>query len=322
MINAEILHVLWMELSNKFQGAYDTSEDTDVSLFTTSMPLSTRSMRFDFLKDDHEFKKWSGQRTFKQLDNAKYELSYEEWEWGLQVLRRDIIDHMVGPYSMNAFSAGRAARLLVPRLVTNALQDGADSTALCYDGQPFFDTEHPVGNDGDISLVSNYYNAGETAADSPWYLMDLSRPIKPIIHLEREAAKFYSFTNLTDPNVFLNKTFLFAADASHGTGYGLWQTCFRSEIDPTVNKVRAIDFAMRDLRADNKNEDGRRRKLGIRPTHLVYGAGQRDRIEMLIKSPQLPGDWDTDPLDFGATDTMKPNPLYNRYILKEVSWLP
>lgn len=331
MINAEILHVLWLELSSQFAGAYKDGEDADVDAFVSSMSMSTRSMRFDFLKDDHEFRRWSGQRTFNQLDNAKYEVTYEEFENGLRVLRRDIIDHMVGPYSMQAFSLGNSARLLKPRLVADALDGGTASTALCYDGQPFFDTQHPVGNDGDITLVSNFIGGGASSGSgsgdggsvsSPWYLMDLSRPVKPVLFLTREAPRFYSFTSLTDPNVFYNKEFLFAADASVGTGYGLWQTCFRCEDTMTVNAVRAIDFAMRDLRGDNKNEAGRRKKLGIKPTHLVYGAANRDRAKMLIQSPQLAGNWDSDVLDFGATDTLKPNPLYNQYQLKEVSWLP
>lgn len=322
MIHAEILRGLWQEFSSQFNRAYETSEDLNVEAFVTSMSLSTETMRFDFLKSDHQFEKWKGQRTFKQLDNAKYVVGYEEWHWGLKVLRRDIINATVGPLSLQAFNGGKEAAKLKPRICTDALQNGGDSTSLCYDGQPFFDTEHPVGEDGDISLVSNYYDGGGASAASPWYLMDLSRGIKPIIHLEREAVRFYSFTNLTDPNVFFNKEFLFAADASMGTGYGLWQTCFRSEATPTVNKIRALDFAMRDLRGDIKDENGRRPKLGIKPTHIVYGATQRDRIKMLINSPQLAGNWDSDVLSFGASDTLKPNPLYNQYTLQEVSWLP
>ena len=332
MINADILHVLWLELSQKFADSYKDGEDKEVDGFVTSMPLKSLTMRFDFLKDDHEFRKWVGQRTFHQLSNVKYEVGYEEYENGLRVLRRDIINHIVGPYSIEAFNLGNSARLLKPRLVSEALDNGADSTSLCYDGQPFFDTQHPVGNDpSDLTLVSNYIGGTGSngsgsgdggSVDSPWYLMDLSRPIKPIIFLEREPVRFYSFMDLKDPNVFNIKEFLFAADASCGTGYGLWQTCFRCEDTMTVNSVRAIDFSMRDLRGDNKNENGRSNNLGIKPTHLVYGASNRDRAELLVRSAQLPGDWDTDVVDFGATDTMKPNPLYNKYQLLEVSWLP
>lgn len=332
MLNADILKVLWLELNSQFNGAYQSGEDTECGPWVTKMNLTTESMRFDFLGDDHEFRKWAGQRTFHQIRSFKYQVSYEDFEDGLRVLRRDIINNTISGASFSAKSLGLAAKRLAPRLCAEALDNGADSTSLCYDGQPFFDTEHPVGDGDDITLVSNFIGGSGSdgsgsgdggAVSSPWYMMDLSRAIKPIISLEREAVRFYSFTNLEDPNVFNNKEFLFAADATHGAGYGLWQTCFRCEDTPTVQKILDIDFAMRDLRGDNKDENGRRKKLAIKPTHIVYGASQRVRMAQL-QQPNISFTWTADPGSApGATDTMKPNPLARTpYTFQEVSWLP
>lgn len=322
MLNSDILHVLWLELNSQFQNAYGLGEDATVDQFVTSMPLSTLTMRFDFLKGDPEFRKWSGQRTFHQLDNSKYEVSYDDYENGLRVLRRDIINNIVGPYSIQSFSLGQQAKYLKPKLCAAALDAGSASTSLCFDGQPFFDVSHPVGEGDDVTLVSNYIGSGGASAASPWYMMDLSRPIKPIIHLEREPVRFYSFTDLKDQNVFNNREFLFAADASQGTGYGLWHSCFRIEDTATVQKILDTDFAMRDLRGDKKDEHGRRPKLGIKPTHIVYGATNRVRMFQLQQAT-IASTWTTDPnTSPGATDTQKPNPIAGKYTFQEVTWLP
>jgi phage major head subunit gpT-like protein len=61
-------------------------------------------------------------------------------------------------------------------------------TALCYDGQPFFDTEHPAPDDNgpiesggrNFRLVSNMDDGGGSPGPT-WYLLDTSRPIKPPI---------------------------------------------------------------------------------------------------------------------------------------------
>lgn len=320
MINAEILDTLWRELSSQFQGAYRNGEDATVETFVTSMPLRTRTMRFDWLGDSHEMRKWVGPRITRQLKSFEYEVSYEEYELTHEVKRRDVIDNILGPYSLSAFSGGEGARLLKPRLVSEALDGG--KTGLCYDGQPYFDDEHPVGEDGDQILVSNIYGEGGNQAAHPWYLMDLTRVVKPIIALTREEATFVSYQNLSDPSVFNNKQFIFGCQKSMGTAYGLWQTAARCEADLTVAQLIAIRLAMRAITGDNKNENGRRKLLGINPTHIVYGASNADRVEALINSPQIAGTFTADPLAPGAADTLKQNPVYKAFTPVMVSWLP
>ena len=321
MINAEILETLWRQLSSAFQGAYTIGEDKAVDAFVTSMALSTRTMRFDFLGDSYEMRKWVGPRIARQLKSFEYEVGYEEYELTHKVLRRDIIDHIVGPYNLAAFSGGTGAALLKPRLVSEALDEG--NARLCYDGQFFFDTDHPVGEEGEATTASNYFNAGGAQAAHPWYLMDLSasRPVKPIIALTREEATYVSYQNLSDPSVFYNKEFIFGAQKSMGTAYGLWQTAARCEADMTVNKIIEIDTAMSELTGDNKNENGRRKKLGIKPTHIVHGRSQRERVKALLNTPLITT-FTGDVMAPGASDTVKQNPIYQGYTALEVTWLP
>jgi len=320
MINAEILEILWKQLSSKFSEGFGAGDTTTVDAFTTTMPLGTRTMRFDWLGDFHEFRKWVGPRIFKQLETKTYEATYDDYELSHRVLRRDIRDGIISPYMMQAFTGGEGARLLKPRLAAEALDIG--NTVPCYDGQNFFDTEHPIGEDGDESLVSNYFDAGGPQVDHPWYVADLSRSLKPIIVLEREAPQFVSYQNLSDPSVFFNKEFLFGAQASMGTAYGLWQQIVRSEGDVTVQKLLDIRTAMADFRGDFKNEAGRRKKMGWDPTHIIFGSSNRDKILTILDSPMLSGSYTSDVMNPGATDTAKQNPAYKMLIPLYVSWLP
>lgn len=55
----------------------------------------------------------------------------------------------------------------------------AGFTDSCYDGQPFFDGDHPVKTspEGNAVTVSNYQDGDGPA----WYLLDLSRGVRPFI---------------------------------------------------------------------------------------------------------------------------------------------
>ena len=60
-----------------------------------------------------------------------------------------------------------------------------------------------------------------------WYLMDDTKPVKPLIFQTRRAPSFTSLTDLTTDTVFNKKTFIFGADARGNAGYGLYYLAAR-----------------------------------------------------------------------------------------------
>ena len=58
---------------------------------------------------------------------------------------------------------------------------------LCYDGQPFFNANHPVGT----GVVSNIDSAG---GGDYWYLLDTRNVIKPIVFQMRQDYEFVEKT--------------------------------------------------------------------------------------------------------------------------------
>ena len=96
----------------------------------------------------------------------------------------------------------------------------------CYDGQFFFDTDHPV-----LDAAGNTTNVANTdgGAGTAWYLLDTSRALKPILLQKRKDFMFTALDNNTDQNVFMNKEFIYGADARANTGFGFWQMAWGSK---------------------------------------------------------------------------------------------
>ena len=66
-------------------------------------------------------------------------------------------------------------------------------------------------------------------SDTAWFLLDTSRPIKPLIYQQRKKAKFVSKTAETDDNVFMSKKFIYGADSRGNAGFGFWQMAVGSD---------------------------------------------------------------------------------------------
>jgi phage major head subunit gpT-like protein len=315
-INRENLDTVFRGLRSDFNGAFRNGEDATADALATTVPSSTASERFDWLGDLPEMREWLGERVVKQLKTHKYEVFPKEWELTIRAKRSDIMDDRIGIYSLQARSGGEGARLLKVREIANALDAGASE--LCYDGQPFFDTEHPVGDAGDVSLVSNLLGGGGASAASPWYIADMTRVVKPIICIDREKPAFQAFADYTNLHTFMNNEFLYGTSARLGTGYGLWQTCVRNENALNVDNLMATRYAMSQFTSDTKNEAGRRKKLGINGKVLICGAANEEKALACIKSSIVSSR--TDALAVASTTT--PNPCLGLFELVVVSWLP
>lgn len=61
-----------------------------------------------------------------------------------------------------------------------------------------------------------------------WYMMDVSRPLKPIILQKNKEIRFVAMDKEDDENVFMRDTFRYGVDSRCNVGYGLWQLAFKS----------------------------------------------------------------------------------------------
>ena len=207
----------------------------------------------------------------KNLAAHGYTLKNKTFEDTIKVKRTDVEDDNYGIYGPLMTELGRAAGEHPDELIFSLLAAGF-STA-CYDGQFFFDTDHPVKNpDGTETSVSNFGGG----AEAPWFLLDTGRAIKPLIFQQRIPYGFTQLSAETDENVFMRDEYLYGVRARVNAGFGLWQWAYASKQPLTPDNYAAARQAMQELKGDEG------RPLGIKPDTLVVPpALEKDALRLV-----------------------------------------
>lgn len=87
------------------------------------------------------FRRWYGARIAKRLAARVHTIKNEKWEMSYSVARDDIKFDRFGIYNGHASRAGLASRVFYDQLITEKQMAG--HTTKCFDGQFFYDTDHP-----------------------------------------------------------------------------------------------------------------------------------------------------------------------------------
>ncbi|EGF92429.1 mu-like prophage major head subunit gpT family protein [Asticcacaulis biprosthecium C19] len=244
--------------------------------FVTPVPASTKVETFGFLGDFPIFKKWVGPKQIKALEERAYSITVDDYEVTVAVHKNKIKDDNLGLYPSMLEGIGQDAGYLRDRLCLDALKAGHTSTG--YDGQFFFDSDHVING----VTFSNINTAGTV---EPWYLMDLSKPLKPIIYVDREKPNFVSNVNANGQNdhLFNLGEYLFGGEARGAAGYSYWQTSYRSTATLNAANYEAAKQIMSSYTDDNGE------KLGIVPTHIVVGTSNLAAAQKLFEAQNLAG---------------------------------
>jgi len=223
-----------------------------------TVPSGSRDETYGWLGAFPSMREWVGPRHIQNLVANGFTIQNRKFESTLEITRDDITDDKLGLFKPMFAEMGQAAVRHPEELVFGLLASGF--TASCYDGQFFFDTDHPVTDaSGAVTQVSNTGGGAGTA----WYLLDTSRGVRPIIWQEREKYDFQQLTQENSEYVFLNDRYLYGIRARVNAGFGLWQLAYGSKQPPTATSYAAARAAMMGFTADGG------RKLGVTPTHLV-----------------------------------------------------
>lgn len=252
LINQQNLTGIYKSFSTIFREAF-AGAASQWPLVAMQVPSTGRSVDYKWLGDFPMLREWVGDRVIKDLSAFRYELTNKDYEATIEVDRNDIEDDQIGVYSPMIQGLAQAARQHPDILVFALLAAGFATT--CFDGQYFFDADHPVG-EGQIS------NTGG-GSGTPWYLLDLSRPIKPLILQIRKRPEFVAMDRPDDENAFMRKKYRYGVDDRKNVGFGLWQLAYGSKQTLNATYYAAARAAMMSF----KNEAGV--PLGITPTHLV-----------------------------------------------------
>ena len=272
IINRANLSIAFTGFKASFQKAFDGAA-IDYGQIVLEVPSSTSQEAYAWLGQTTGFREWVGDRVIQSIKQHDYTIKNRTFENTVSVPREAYEDDQFGIYSPLMAQLGQDSKEHPAELVYDALKNGFTQT--CYDGQNFFDTDHPVLNKaGEETSVSN--TAGGSGA--PWFLLDTSRVIRPLILQKRKPYNFVSKDKEDDDNVFFKKEYIYGVDARLNVGYGLWQLAYASKQELTAENFNTAYAAMQGMKGDNG------RPLGLRPKLLVVPPSLRATAMEIVKA--------------------------------------
>lgn len=272
IITPDSLKTLFHGFQTAFKAGFDgaPSHYAKIAMTTNS---SSREEKYGWLGHFPSIREWIGDRIIGNLAMHSYTIENKDYEATVCVDRNDIEDDRVGLYSPIFQQFGREAREHPDRLVFDLLANGF--TRQCYDGQYFFDADHPVTDaNGAVQSVSNV----QAGAGTPWFLLDTSKAIRPIVFQKRRDFNLVRKDQPGDNNVFDQKKFVYGTDGRCNVGFGLWQLAYASRAELTPANYETARAAMTALHG----EAGR--VLGIMPTMLVVPSTLEGAARRLLKA--------------------------------------
>ncbi|KAB2878118.1 MAG: hypothetical protein F9K38_11775 [Pseudorhodoplanes sp.] len=237
-----------------------------------------------------QLREWIGDRVLNSLQLHGFKIKNRKFESTVAVKREEIEDDRYGVLKPLFSEMGRATRLHPDKLVFELLQKG--TSTICYDGQNFFDTNHPVLDENDKeTFVSNLSLGTDNAF---WYLLDTTKFVKPFIFQERIPYAFQSVTDDRNERVFLRDEYVYGVRARVNAGFGLWQLAYACNLPLTPGNYAYARAMMMNMRND------RGHIIGVEPNLLVVGPSLEGVARRLLKATSI-GNLD------GATGAELPN---------------
>ena len=275
IINPSNLLLLKQGFNAAFKDAFGTVAPMWDKL-AMKVPSTTSEEVYAWLGANTKLREWIGERVYQNLKTHGYTIKNKTFEGTVVVPREALEDDQYGVYKPLVAQMGQDAKSHPDELLFALIASGISTP--CYDGQYFFDTDHPVGLQGAEVSVSNYTAAG---GNNPWYLLDTSKVLKPFILQTRRDYAFVSKTGLTDENVFNKNEFVFGVDGRLNVGFGLWQQAYCSKASLDEDGYSAARQAMMSFKSDAG------KPLGIIPNLLLVGPTNEKAALKVVTAERL-----------------------------------
>lgn len=273
IVNPETLDLAFRGFKTRYTDAF-TAAPVDWDKIAMTITSASRDETYGWLGQFPQLREWlGGERILKDLNAHAFTILNRKFESTVNISRDDFADDRLGVFGPVIAEMGHRARQHPEELVFNLLAAGFET--VCFDGQFYFDTDHPsVDADGTAVTVSNM----QAGTGPGWFLMDTSRAIKPIIWQECEKYEFKTIMNHDDARVFMTDEYLYGVRARVNASFGLWQLAFGSKAELTPENYAAARAALAGMRGDQG------RVLGLRPTTLVVPYALEKRARDIVNA--------------------------------------
>ena len=278
LVNAANLDALRVGYKATFQGAL-AQAPSQYQRVATVVSASTKEQKYGWLGKIPNVREWLGPRAVQNLAQHDYSIREKPWELTVAVDKDDIETDNLGIYAPLFAEMGLSAGSKWDQLVFALLKDGF--TTECYDGQPFFDTDHPVLDEDGQTMITVSNSGG--GSGTPWFLLDTNRALKPIILQKRRDFTFTAITDLASPNVFMNREFVYGTDARANVGFGFWQFAWGSKQTLDAAAYAAARAALSGMKGDHG------RPLGLMPNLLVVPPALESAARKILNSEYAAG---------------------------------
>ena len=278
-INAQTLQSAYVGFNAAFQRGLKEATSLYGRVATT-VPSATRENEYGWLGKFPRFREWVGDRHINSLAKHGYTLRNRSFELTVEVDKDDFHDDNLGIYAPMFQQLGMSAGTFPDELVWPLLKGGFETA--CYDGQYYFDTDHPV-----LDANGNEYSVANTdgGAGTPWFLLDVTQALKPIIYQEREAfgRKIVRKDRDEDDNTFMRKQFLYGLDGRANVGYGFWQMAWGSKQTLNAANYETARSALMSMKGDFG------KPLAINPNLLVVPPNLEGAARKILKNALAAG---------------------------------
>ncbi len=240
------------------------------------IPSTGSEEQYGWLGSSTQFREWLGDRAIQNLKLHDFKIKNKDFENTIGIDRNSIEDDKYGLYNPMIEQLGRDTNEHPDLLTFGLLKQGA--TQICYDGQFFFDTDHPVVDANGVTQSVSNFGGG---AGTPWYLIDDTRALKPMIFQKRRDYTPAWMTEPTDEAVFSRKEFRYGVDARVNVGFGLWQLAYMSRQTLDVTNYVAARAAMMNFYRDGGVP------LNVRPVKLLCPPSLEKQAKDVVEATQI-----------------------------------
>lgn len=277
IITNAALQALRTAYNAKFKDGRSKAKPKLKGVIATPVTSTTKTETYGFLGEMPTFRKWLGDKRIKSLAERSYVLINDPYEASTGIHKHQLRDDNLGIFPAMFEGWGMEGELWMDRLLTTALAAG--NTSACFDNQNFFDAAHPNFDDAGTT----YSNINTAGTVQPWYLLDLSKPLKPFIEQVREEPHFWMNTDAESEVASQTGLFGCWGEARGAAGYTMPYLAYRSTA--TLNAANYV--AARDIMAAYVDEVGDPR--GVVATDIVYGVSNRAAADALFGKANLAG---------------------------------
>lgn len=270
-INAGTLSGLFTGFKTAFNAGFSATT-ANYEKFAMVVNSGTSEEKYAWLGQFPQLREWLGERHIHWLADNDFVIKNKDFEVTISVPRNTIEDDQYGLFKPLFETMGQDAKTHPDKLCYGLVSKGF--TTKCYDGQNFFDHDHPVGHGG---LETSYSNMQD--GDGPaWFLFDGTKALKPLVFQKRRDYNFVAIDDPASEQVFFKRQYVYGVDGRANVGFGLWQLAFGSKAALTPENYEAARTAMQDVRGDYGP------KLGVTPNLLVVPNALEGAARRLVKN--------------------------------------